>query len=126
MILSHGNAAVESGFSVNENLLVENLQERSLVSQRVVYDSIRSVGGVSHVLIAKDMLKNVRSSNARYKEALEEQRKLSLKENEQLSRKKRATLELKTLEEKKRKLEETAKIEKASIDLQMSELKKLL
>jgi len=72
------------------------------------------------------MLKSVRSSNARYKEALEEQRKLSLKENEQLSRKKRASLELKTLEEKKRKLEETAKIEKASIDLQMSELKKLL
>ena len=36
--LSHGQASVERGFSVNKELLVENLQKVSLVSQRIVYD----------------------------------------------------------------------------------------
>jgi len=39
LVLSHGNAAVESGFSVNGDMLVENLHEASLVAQRIVYDS---------------------------------------------------------------------------------------
>ena len=42
-ILSHGNASVESGFSVSKHLLVENLLEESLVSQRVICDSIKPV-----------------------------------------------------------------------------------
>ena len=32
MILSHGNARVESGFSPNEDMLVENMSEGSLVA----------------------------------------------------------------------------------------------
>lgn len=34
LILSHGNAHVESGFSINKNMLVENLLEESLVNLR--------------------------------------------------------------------------------------------
>ena len=41
-VLSHGQSAVERGFSINKELLVENLQEKSLVSQRMVYDHINS------------------------------------------------------------------------------------
>ena len=33
LILSHGNAAVESGFSVNKELLVENMEEETIVTQ---------------------------------------------------------------------------------------------
>jgi len=40
LILSHGNAAVESGFSVNKELLVENMEEETIVAQRVVFDAI--------------------------------------------------------------------------------------
>jgi len=36
LILSHGNAAVESGFSINSDCLTENLQEDSLVAERSV------------------------------------------------------------------------------------------
>ena len=36
--LSHGQAAVERGFSVNREVLVENLKQKSLVSQRIVYN----------------------------------------------------------------------------------------
>lgn len=49
--LSHGNASVESGFSVNEDLLVENLQESSLINQRIVYDAIKFHDGPSNVKI---------------------------------------------------------------------------
>ena len=38
LTLSHGQASVERGFSVNKSLLVENLTAKSLVSQRIVYD----------------------------------------------------------------------------------------
>ena len=40
--LSHGQAAVEREFSVNCKLLVENLQEKTLVSSRFVYSSVKS------------------------------------------------------------------------------------
>ena len=39
-ILSHGNARAESGFSMNPDMLVENLKEESLIAQRRVYDQI--------------------------------------------------------------------------------------
>ena len=36
-IPSHGNATLESDFSINSDVLVENLLEKSVVSQRQVY-----------------------------------------------------------------------------------------
>ena len=38
LILSHGEAQVERGFSVNSKLLVENLRNISLISQHIVND----------------------------------------------------------------------------------------
>ena len=44
-ILSHGNARVESGLSVNADMLVENLKEESLTAKRrILYDSIVASG----------------------------------------------------------------------------------
>ena len=40
--LFHGQAAVERGFSVNSELLVENLQKKTLVASRFVYSSVKS------------------------------------------------------------------------------------
>ena len=37
-ILSQGNARVESGFSVNADMLIENLKEEPLIAQCRVYD----------------------------------------------------------------------------------------
>ena len=39
--LSHGQASVERGFSVNKSLLVENLAPKSLIAQRIVYDHMK-------------------------------------------------------------------------------------
>ncbi len=56
LILSQGNATIESGFSVNESLLVENLKETSLVNQRIVADSVKLCGRPVNVPVTKQML----------------------------------------------------------------------
>ena len=48
MVLSHGQSASERGFSANKNLLVENLQEKSIECQRIVVDYMRSNGFQSY------------------------------------------------------------------------------
>ena len=64
LVLSHGKDAVESGFSVNGDMLVENLHEASLVAQQIVFDSISNVGGVKEVAIDKLMLQYVRGARS--------------------------------------------------------------
>ena len=41
-MLSYGQAAIKRGFSVNSKLLVENLQEKTLVASCFVYGSVKS------------------------------------------------------------------------------------
>ena len=56
LILSHGQASVERGFSINKNMEVENLKERSYISLRIIKDYIVYYGGVPQVPITKDLL----------------------------------------------------------------------
>ena len=56
LILSHGQATVERGFSVNKEVEVENLKEHTLVAQRIVCDHVNSVGGVLKVELSKPLL----------------------------------------------------------------------
>ena len=58
LILFHENAQIGSGFSVNLDLLVENLPKESLVAQCQVYDEIRTVD-IGNVEIAQLILQNV-------------------------------------------------------------------
>ena len=44
MVLSHGQASVDRGFSVNKQLHVENQKDESLVAQRIVCDRVRTNG----------------------------------------------------------------------------------
>ena len=43
IILSHGNARVESGFSISELLLDINMKDQSLVAQHIVYEGVMKV-----------------------------------------------------------------------------------
>ena len=53
LILSHGNACVESGFSINEQILQENMKELTIIAQRHVYEGIiAKVGLVRWILTA--------------------------------------------------------------------------
>ena len=49
LIFSHGNASVERGFSVNKETIVDNFLNKTLVGQRLVYDSIKCAGGFSNI-----------------------------------------------------------------------------
>ena len=75
-MLSHGQSAVERGFSINKKLLVDNLQEKSLVSQRMVYDHIKSNKITIHGYeLPSDLLKSCKLSNRCYNAALEDAKK---------------------------------------------------
>ena len=66
LVLSHGQASVERGFSVNKEIEVENLQEHSLVAQRIICDHLKAVGGVLSVPITKKFLATAASSRQKY------------------------------------------------------------
>ena len=72
-MLLHGQAAVKRGFSVNSKLLVENLQENTLVVCRFVYSSVKSDSNHFSELFFTPRLKgNVRAARMRYQLYLEE------------------------------------------------------
>ena len=62
--------AVESGFSVNKELLVKNMKEDTIVAQRIVFDAIRVVGmDVTEMDISKKMVGCVKQSHSAYQSA---------------------------------------------------------
>ena len=65
--MSHGNATVEGGFSVNQNLLATNQSDEALIAQRVVYQAVQDAGGVTDVDISSRMLYYAQQSYRRYK-----------------------------------------------------------
>ena len=46
LVLSHGQATAERGFSVNKQVLEVNMQGKSLEAQRVICDEILCRGGI--------------------------------------------------------------------------------
>ena len=46
MIFSHGQASVDSSFSINSSIMKENFHEESLVAQQLVYDLLNSLNGI--------------------------------------------------------------------------------
>ncbi|XP_063744625.1 uncharacterized protein LOC134867752 isoform X3 [Eleginops maclovinus] len=75
LLLSHGQASVERGFSVNKEIETENMQEETLVAHRLVYDYVAIHGGVTKVPLTPDLMKSVMAARSRYRVHLDEQRK---------------------------------------------------
>lgn len=75
LCLTHGQAAVERGFSINKQLLVPNLAEKSLIAQRIIRDHLncRCDNNPINCLIDSPLLASVRNSHGRYKLALQEE-----------------------------------------------------
>ena len=73
VILSLGNAGVESGFSANEEIVVENMSEGSLVARRLVFDDVMNEGGISNVDVNRNKLKFVNNAHSEYVKQLEKQ-----------------------------------------------------
>lgn len=80
LVLSHGQASVERGFSINKELIVENQKEASLVAQRLIVGHIRAVGGVTNVQLTKELLISVSGARQRYHSYLDDQKRANAKE----------------------------------------------
>ena len=48
-ILLHGNACVEAGVSINEDMLSENMSEEALVAHWIIYNGVVNSGWLENV-----------------------------------------------------------------------------
>ena len=105
LVLSHGNADNERSLSVNKKTLTKersNLSPITLNGLRAREDGVKSLNGLSHITVTKDMLSYVKDSHKAYMEHIETERKKELK--------KCSNAELEEM--KKKKEEESRKVEK--------------
>lgn len=107
LILQHGQASIERGFSVNSEAMEVNQLEESLVARRITYDAIKDID-LRQYVISKEMTKYCRNSSRRYKERLAQLRVKAAKEDDAAARdrkRKVQELALKEAEIKKRRME---------------------
>ena len=65
--LSHGQADIERGFSVNKELLIENMKQKSLVSQRTVCDQLSDyTNQLQEYKIEKKLFLSCKNARMRY------------------------------------------------------------
>lgn len=67
LVLSHGHAVVERGFSVNKEAMQYHFKERSVVALRIIYDHIQSAGGILNVEIDQPLRNAVKSASSQYR-----------------------------------------------------------
>ena len=85
LIISHGNAEAERGFSINKHLLAVHgsaTQEETIESIRMVKDYIKRCGGTDNVKITKQMVNDSKVAYRRYLDYLAEKKALEEKEKE--------------------------------------------
>lgn len=102
--MSHGQATVGSGFSVNKEVEVENLKELTLVAQRIVCDHVKIVGGVLKVELSKPLLLSVKMSRQRYEKYLDQEREKKKTEQE-WSKRKCVLEEIEEVKKKKKRID---------------------
>ena len=90
LIISHG----QSGFSVNVQILIENMKQESVVAQRIVHEGIMKEGGVLKVDIKSKILNFVRRSSSVYELALEENLKMQTEGEKRREERKRISREI--------------------------------
>ena len=80
LTLSHGQAAVERGFSVNKALLDVNMQENSLIAHKLVRDHMSSNNPKPHCMeVPNPTIRAYTSARDKYESYKEEQAKLKRK-----------------------------------------------
>ena len=72
-VLSHDQNFTERGFSINKEVVDDNMKEKSLISQRIVYDTIHSCydGKVLDFQVTPGLRKACRLAYRKYKSELE-------------------------------------------------------
>ena len=105
LVLSHGQAEVERGFSTNKEVTVENMKEESLIAKRLVCQYVQLHGGSpADMALTKALLSSCSGAYQSYKAALDARRQESEKEARSNKRKGKSE-ELGEMNAKKRKIE---------------------
>lgn len=100
VILSHGQATVERGFSINKEASTDNLSEKAMVAKRQIINYVRRVGGIQNVTVGKELLLAASSARSKYHLYLEQTRE---KESAAKAGEKRKQMEQEVSEMKKKK-----------------------
>ena len=125
LILSHGNARVESGFSINEQILQVNMKETSMVAQRIVYEGLAEGGCPEHADINNVMLKSVSQAHGKYMLELKENQSKQTAGEKKRGERKRASKELSDATAAKKAAIDSVKQAINSCDGNIESLKKL-
>ena len=65
---SHGLGQTEHGFSINKSLLVENMHEKSICTQRLVSDFVKSSNKeVREIEIENELILSCKAARSKYK-----------------------------------------------------------
>ena len=99
LLLSHGQATVERGFSINKQVMVENLSQKNLKCRRMIKDHLASVGGLKGVTLTPELLKSAASARSRYVAYLDQQDM----EKESLSKKRKSEEIMQELEKMRKR-----------------------
>jgi hypothetical protein len=116
LVLSHGQASVERGFSVNAQIEVENLTESTFKARRVICDYVDHVGGIENIDVSnKKLIIAVAAARTKYMAYLEEQKVKTAKEEIDKSNK-RLLEEIDELKVKKARLKKDVDALEVSAD----------
>ena len=126
VILSHGNARVESGFSINKLIMDVNMKEQSLVVQCIVYEGVMTEGGPIKADINSVMMKSVKQASRRYRLALEENMQKQTEGEKKREERKRITKEINEATAAKKKALQSINYTISTYDDTIEQLKKKL
>ncbi|KAJ8388162.1 hypothetical protein AAFF_G00136280 [Aldrovandia affinis] len=87
LLLSHGQATVERGFSINKEVETCNILEKSVEALRLICDKVCVCGGVLKVPLTKELMASVASARSQYRIYLEDERKKKQSATQGLKRK---------------------------------------
>lgn len=104
LVISHGQAAVERGFSENNLALETNMGEKILIARRTIKDYVRHIGGIEQFNVSENLLKSCGLASRRYKAYLEEKKS----SEEKSGKRKRTEEEVIGLKRRKVELAENA------------------
>ena len=103
LVLSHGQASVERGFSENKEVLETNMGSETLVARRLIKDHVRAIGGVEKFSISSKLRKSCSLSYKKYAAKMEE---VKAKDGNNMKRK-MVVEEVVTLKKRKLELEDS-------------------
>ena len=117
LVLSHGQASTERGFNVNKTILTVNMNEKSVVTRKIIDQMRKNNLDPASITITKKLIMSVKAARQRHQDAIEEEKK-NEKEKEQNDQLKILNTEIRDVEKKKECLSQVCEsLDEESIEI---------